>query len=51
MVEDFIGGGGIEESRHLEEEEPNINYYWSRYLKHLCQDKTQRKLDVRNSLK
>jgi len=44
MVEDFHGGGGMEESRHLEEEEPKISDDWSRHLKHLCQDKTQRKL-------
>ena len=46
MVEDFHGGGGMEESHHLEEEEPKICDHWSHNLKHLCQDKMHRKLDT-----
>jgi len=40
MDEDFHEGRGIEESRHLEEEEPKISDDWSCHLKHLCHDKT-----------
>jgi len=40
MVEDFHGGGEMEESRHLQEEESKISDKGSRHLKRLCQDKT-----------
>jgi len=55
MVEDLHGGGEMEEScnlkeeeskisdegsRHLEEEEPKISDEGNRHLKHLCQNKT-----------
>jgi len=46
MVEEFHGGGEMGESRHLEAEEPKITDEGSRHLKHICQDKTQRKLDT-----
>jgi len=45
MFEGIHGDGEMKESCHLEEEESKISNEGSHHLKHLCQDKTQRKLD------
>jgi len=44
MVVDIHGGGRMEKSFHLEEERSKISDEKSHHLKHLCQDKTQRKI-------